>query len=460
MLKKVSSKLWIILLYAAYHLNMMSCSIYTDSRTGWVWASYRTKLFAMILGFLSFSISRRIVKDHVLRKRFLMLINIVYSISLIIIMLSNDPGIITMLSLLAMFLVGHMGGVVYYYVSLGIYKFEHAGLVVALATSLAYITHYICWAVLGQEIIMVIVMLAGFGMVSYIVIDPKSEYIYMDPLPYSDGSDVKDIKMERKHMLLLIGVAAVALLSVDRSYQAFVDNYSDLAGEVYGLSRLTALPASFLIGFLYDRKRRDIMSILMLLAMIIRIWLPADFFLEGLLIFTYQISEVYIYLFITISFWEAAPESGHQELWASFGRVLMIMGFLMDLLGGLMPKGSSIGGQLLDCVLFLLAIGFIIMELSYRQARILEQKIKEASAEGKEERHLVDLTEKYGLTPREKDVVAELLSNPDLQVQALADHLGISRTMFYRYMNKLYEKTGTLDRIQLVSKLNDQAPVS
>ena len=454
MADKIRSKLWIILLYASFHLNMMSCSIYTDSLTGWVWASYRIKELAMIVGFICFSLSRKLVRDHLKRKILLLSGNILYTVSLIIIMFGKDPAVISILSILAMFLIGYTGGWVYYYVSLGIFKFEYGGLIVALATSLAYITHYILWVVLAQESIMVVVMLAGFAVVAYIVIKPAADWIYMDPLPYSDGSDKQEIRIEKKQLVLLICLTAIALISVDRTYEIFTSNYGDIVGSVYGITRLTAIPVSLIIGYLFDKKRHDIMSVLMLFAMVIRIWLPTDFTYENLLIIAYQASEIYIYLFISVSFWEIAPETKRPELWASFGRVLMCTGLLYEAVNSVIPhKGNTID-NLMDFVLFFMGISLVIMELSNRQERILEQKIKTAaSSKNDDESHILNIVSTYNLTPRETDVVRELLQNPDLQIQTHAEHLGISRTMFYRYINQLYEKTGTSDKNALLSKL-------
>jgi DNA-binding CsgD family transcriptional regulator len=60
-----------------------------------------------------------------------------------------------------------------------------------------------------------------------------------------------------------------------------------------------------------------------------------------------------------------------------------------------------------------------------------------------------DMAGKYDLTPRERDVLSLLMAKPDAQVSRLAEELGISRTMMYRYLNKLYEKTKTGNKDEL-----------
>ncbi|MCR5748450.1 MAG: hypothetical protein K6G03_12140 [Lachnospiraceae bacterium] len=454
MLKQISSKTWIILLYAAFHLNMMACSIYTDSRTGYVWDLYRIKELAMVAGFLCFYVSRKLIKEQDHRKYLFMAVNIIYSVSLLFVMISDNTGMIMAMSIISMYTIGYLGGAVYYYMSLGIAGFERAGLVVAIATTLAYLMHYLLWVLLGDEVFMVVVMVVGFSIDTYIVVKPKKDWIYMDPLPYVDKSDVQVAKRERISMLILIALSAIAMICIEKPNNAIVANYSDLAGSLYGVVRLSAIPTAILIGCLYDKKKHELMTAILLLSVIIRIWLPEEYFAQWLFIIIYSISEVYIILFITISFWEAAPETDKPELWASFGRVLMVTGIIMEFMRVVSGQKEIIVGYMFNVFLTFFAISIAIMEILNRQKWFYEKELKGAGIEDALEQHVFELAGLYNLTPRETDVVRELLNNPESQIQALAEHLGISRTMFYRYMNQLYEKTGTSARAELVEKLS------
>ncbi len=454
MLKQISSKIWIILLYAAFHLNMMACSIYTDSRIGYVWDSYRIKEFALVAGFFCFYVSRRLIKGHVHRKYLFMAVNIIYSASLILVMVSDEPRVITAMSILSMYSIGYLGGAVYYYMALGIAGFERAGLVVAIATTLAYLMHYLLWVLLGDEVFMVVVMIVGFSMDTYIVLKPKKDWIYMDPLPYVDKSDVQVAKRERISMTILVALAVIAMICIEQPNNIIVSNYSDIAGLIYGVVRLSSIPAAILIGCLYDKKKHEVMTVILLLSVIIRIWLPEEQIAQWLFMIIYTISEVYIILFITISFWEAAPETDKPELWASFGRVLMVIGIIMEIIRILPDYEDMFVSYMFNVLLTFLAISLTVMEILNRQKRFYENELKGAAIEDVREQHVFELAELYNLTPRETDVVRELINNPESQIQALAEHLGISRTMFYRYMNQLYEKTGTSARAELVEKLS------
>ncbi len=61
---------------------------------------------------------------------------------------------------------------------------------------------------------------------------------------------------------------------------------------------------------------------------------------------------------------------------------------------------------------------------------------------------LAGFAEKYGLTPRETDVLAAALYN-DKAPKEIAYDLQISERIVQRYFNSIYEKTGTQGRVGL-----------
>ena len=64
-------------------------------------------------------------------------------------------------------------------------------------------------------------------------------------------------------------------------------------------------------------------------------------------------------------------------------------------------------------------------------------------------RKFLAFTKKYHFTPRECDVLKELLTSDDT-MKNIAEALGISERMLYRYMNNLYQKTGVETRAALM----------
>ncbi|MBP3803462.1 MAG: hypothetical protein J6I76_06105, partial [Oribacterium sp.] len=101
-----------IFIFAAYHLNMMACSIYTDSLIGWSGTLYYIKILMMVLGYAAFYGSRKIVLSTTWRKYLLIASNVIYSAGLLLLMITDDTGLITGISLVVMFVLGYVGGAV------------------------------------------------------------------------------------------------------------------------------------------------------------------------------------------------------------------------------------------------------------------------------------------------------------------------------------------------------------
>lgn len=65
------------------------------------------------------------------------------------------------------------------------------------------------------------------------------------------------------------------------------------------------------------------------------------------------------------------------------------------------------------------------------------------------ELHFRQFSDHFALTDREKEILQMLLTS-DESMQELADRLYISRTMLYRHVASLNEKTSTKSRISLI----------
>ena len=57
--------------------------------------------------------------------------------------------------------------------------------------------------------------------------------------------------------------------------------------------------------------------------------------------------------------------------------------------------------------------------------------------------------ERFALTPREKDILSDLLKNDD-NMNKVAERVGVSERAAYRHLNNIYQKTGTTSRLQLM----------
>ena len=462
--KRISILKISIIIFAAYHLNMMACSIYTDSLIGWSGTLYYIKILMMVLGYAAFYGSRKAVNSTTGRKCMLFASNVIYSAGLLVLMIIDDVVMITGVSLVVMFVLGYVGGAVYYFLSQRVSENPHGGRIIGLGGALAYILHYVLWAMLRQEVIMIVVLLTLFVFVTYIVIRNPKEWATSDPLPYADKMDTEVRQDNIRTMLLLCALTVAALLCMGRAHRIVFNTYADQSGVLYGLSRLFAVPSYLIIGLLYDRKKRSVLSGIMLLSMIITVWMPADFvYMPVVVQYIRQFCETFMIGYITLSFWLLAPKTDRPELWASFGRILMGLECLTGLLYTYIQIDNVMVDYVICIALTVLTVCLVIYEMTgmirsearemtrqdiYSEALLLQQE------EEKNKQILFGLTTQFRLTPRETDVVRIILREKDIRTNEIAKELEISRSMVYRYINSLYEKTGTDEKHDLIGILN------
>ena len=453
-----------IFIFAAYHLNMMACSIYTDSLIGWSGTLYYVKILMMVLGFAAFYGSRKAVGSTAWRKILLIASNVIYSAGLLVLMIIDDIVMITGVSLAVMFVLGYVGGAVYYFLSLRVSENPHGGRIIGLGGALAYILHYVLWALLKQEVIMIVVLLALFVFVTYIVIRNPKEWATSDPLPYADKMDTEVRQDNARTLLLLCGLTVAALLCMGRAHKIVFNTYADQSSVLYGLARLFAVPSYLVIGLLYDKKKRGVLSAIMLFSMIITVWMPADFvYMPVAVQYIRQFCECFMIGYITFSFWLLAPKTDRPELWAGFGRILMGLECLTGLLFTYIQIDNVMVDYAICTALTVLTVGLAIPEITgiirsevrdLTRQDIYSEAVSLQQEEEKNRRILFGLTTQFRLTPRETDVVRIILREKDIRTNEIAEEMQISRTMVYRYINSLYEKTGTDEKHDLIGVLS------
>ncbi len=167
--------------------------------------------------------------------------------------------------------------------------------------------------------------------------------------------------------------------------------------------------------------------------------------------------------YITFSFWLLAPRTDRPELWASFGRILMGFECLTGLLYTYIQDDNIMMDYMICIALTVLAVGVVIPELTGRiqsevrsmtRQDIYSEAVSLQQEEEKNRRLLFGLTTQFRLTPRETDVVRIILREKDIRTKEMAKEMEISRSMVYRYINSLYEKTGTDEKQDLIRVLS------
>ena len=210
------------------------------------------------------------------------------------------------------------------------------------------------------------------------------------------------------------------------------------------LSGLTA-------GFLYDRKGRRFMNLLMysvtLLSTICVVVIQSGGpFLAGLVVF--YLSAGFFVVFFTVSFMDLACYMKIPELWAGIGRA--VNNICVVLTSALSVTLLSSKDSMVIIITALILFVLISIAIYVYQSQFGGEETK------KDEQPVVDDTEKFSafseqfsLTDREQDVLKVLLES-DENVQEIAEQLLISRAALYRHITSLNEKTETKSRIGLL----------
>ncbi|MCR5654718.1 MAG: helix-turn-helix domain-containing protein [Lachnospiraceae bacterium] len=441
--KKLPVNIWLVLLFAAYHLNMVACCIYSDSRLGWEGPLYYLKESALFVGFFCFFVSRRIIKGMLPRRIVLVVATLGYSLGLLGVIFLNDPARIKLPAILAMFFLGYMGGAVYYYLSAGVFGHNFGGLILSIGLAIAVSIFHFSWVFLEKEAVMLVIMLLGAVAMTYIVIRPPRDWVFMDLLPYERDEKIQKENRNDLWGLVVVSIAIVLVLAKSDAIQ--LQNYAAIAEDVKA-SRLFAIPAYLLVGFFHDKKKRTVSEIMLLSSMLMLIWIPNNLGVSFAFIALSVFLQNYLVAWIILRFFALAPKTREPELWAGFSRIIMILDPIFGTFFLSLPPEDHNLAYIMGTVLTLIVTISVMLLMMNRYRRRFEEAMSEWDVTDEGEKKLLRIRADYGLTPRETDVFSVVLRMSGQSVSAMADELGISRTMMYRYLNSISEKTGEPDR--------------
>ena len=440
------TKISLILIFALFLFNMTAGSFYIDSFSGYDRFWYYAKEMAMALGFLAFAMCSLFFVGERIKKALLMLCNILFTGGIICLNLTSDIGLLHMLAVISMFGLGYIGGAVYYYVSGGLFLDRREGLYMALGAAIANILQFAFQTALNIRPVLIISLGLSFLVISSVVIRPKRDWIFGRILPYEKNDD--NAKKTKRAFIALALALSVSMLCIGRLNMLELLNYSERAVSYSGVARLLTIPAYFLAGLLFDRGKRRELYLSLLCSMVLCAMLPSVFVEKEYSVPLLTFLEGYGIACVTVLFWAEAPKTDFAELWASFGRLVMAAegGLGAAIIGFFKPE--SLPAQLLEILLTILsvfAIGEVLKNMPLD---------KETAKTGSDK--VLKISEAYQLTPRELDVVRTLAEMSDATGAELSEALGISRTMLYRYLNQLYEKTGTDGKKELIKLIKKQ----
>ena len=160
--------------------------------------------------------------------------------------------------------------------------------------------------------------------------------------------------------------------------------------------------------------------------------------------------------YYTLTFWRLAPGTRHPALWACMGRVLdsaMVLvtaAVRLDTLPPAAVMGLDIAGVALIVLMMALGGDFNLNAAIAAEAPTAVEvpAVPEAPTPLSPEDTLEKMRQRYSLTPRETEVLRQLVMTEDKQT-AIAERLSIQVKTLQDYVTRLYRKTGAATRAGL-----------
>ena len=415
--------------------------------TGAVNIVYTLGLICTGLGFLSFSLFRKIFQREKSRKTVLLIIGVLCLAAATVLLIADRPAAFLMSSAAALLLTGHMGGCVYYNTAMYFSGSRYTGRMIGIGMGTAIILQFVVQNLTPQAVTFMISLFLSVVFVMYFVIRAPKDWILENPLPYSSDSGES-----RTAVILIAAVMMMSLVAgmIDSVLTAFnaVKTY-----DVYSGVRLFYALGLVLAGFIADIRERKYLSLATVCAILISsvcmffIAEEVGYFAGTALMYLY--SGFYV-IFFTVMFLDFAPKSRRPELWAGMGRIVRSFTVAVTVLPALKIY-ETIGSTVLAVGTCLISIGILPVLLPHISRAVIEPEESREALRHREmsmEDQLNLYARHCSLTPRETEVLEKLLTTDD-DLQGIADSLYISRRMVQRYVSSIYEKTETKTRIGL-----------
>lgn len=401
------------------------------------------------LGFLSFSLLRRLCRKEKSRKTAQTILGILCLGAAMVLLFADHPALFLTSSAAALLLTGHISGCVYYNTAMYFSASRYTGRMIGTGMGAAILLQFVVQNLMPQSVAFIISIFFSVAFVMYFIIKAPKDWILENPLPYSSDTK-KDFK---KALLLIVAVVLMSLVAgmIDSVLTSF---NAEKSYDIYGGVRLFYALGLILAGFLADIRERKYLPLstvcTILLSSVCMFFLSDEvsYFAGTALMYLY--SGFYV-IFFTVMFLDFAPKSSRPELWAGMGRIVRSFTVAATVLPALTIYGT-VGNTALAVGSCLLSILILLVLLPYLSNAVVSlkptEKVPSGSPTLSQQERLKLYAQNCSLTPRETEVLEKLLTTED-GVQEIADNLYISRRMVQRYISSIYEKTETRTRLGL-----------
>ena len=403
------------------------------------WIYYGLQLF-VILGFLVYAFSSRLRWNDAARRRVSAAVLALFAAGgLVMLLTPNGSPFYLAVTFGSMPCLGYLGGMVYHRMSIaadaGLLVARSMGIGCAAAISLQYFLQ-LQW---GATPLLPVCLAGAAGLLAVLL--RRSGF---SRHPTDRPATGKTVPWQQ---LLFACLITVGLLCFVGFYNETIHHLQVRSGyeeaNVYSWPRLLMIPGFLLFAALGDRRQGRLVPVMALCCALVAL-------LNAVLTKTYWLNMCLFYIALSgviayydLTFWRLASGTKRPAFWASAGRLLDSGNVL--LLGGLqssllpMEVVLIVDVAVLATVILLLAVsgGFTLWTPAERPEPIPAVLTPEET--------LDRMREHYALTPRETEVLRELVLTEDKQA-VISQRLGIQIKVLQKYVTQLYRKTGAATR--------------
>ena len=233
----------------------------------------------------------------------------------------------------------------------------------------------------------------------------------------------------------------------------------NLGGFPRLLLALSGICAGILFSKIRERYQNLFMFCVMLFSTICVVLLQAGGSILISCIIFYLSAGIFA-VYFTVSFMSLSYHTRVPELWAGLGRAVnnLCAVCISQLTMMLVSSGNPAIIYTVTLVIFVVTGIALFIYTAQADTYIAPANVADShtpsinpitSSTSDRELHFRQFCDHFALTDREKEILQVLLTS-DESMQELADRLYISRTMLYRHVASLNEKTSTKSRISLI----------
>lgn len=362
---------------------------------------------------------------------------------------------------------GCIGSNIYFQVTKMLGHSKDLAKVVGISYGIGLMLQFISNNIISNPKIELMLIAVYMMLTCYIIVKVENDIFYeneAEPKESIDISNEKDDyriciqnkvrkKDERSTGLIALLIVVVILMSCVFSTLDNVVTLYHAKGttDIGQLPRILLALSGIVAGILFDIKKRKFMSIIMysvtLLSTIsILVIVTGGSFMVGLIVF--YLSAGFFVTYFSTAFMELSLYTEHVRVFAGLGRCVNNFCAAFIALGSIKLFESK-NVVLITTISLMLFVLISITMLIYQSVYAKMKNDTTKSSNTTDEEKVNEFCQQYKLTPREKEVLKELIKSND-SVQNIAKSLYISRAALYRHISNITNKTDTENRVELI----------